>query len=668
MSKKKKKNKLLIQNYFRNYTADVSNASGVDADELKLTISISSEFAVRRYDFYNDEYFDEVLSHDPADVDLSRAANGASFRDEHYGDQIGVLANPVIRDKKLYVDVIFSKNNERAVTIYKDMVDNIRRNVSIRPEYTGQGRQIGTNDAGEKIIAFPWRLIHAAVVADPADPDVGVNRNNDNNNFKQLTYQNSSEDHQMNKELRAKLIALGMDRNATDAEAQAFLVLPETQTKLMRSFEPKEKPKTEPVRSTSSAEGEKNRILEIQEIARSFEVENKKVNHAIENGINVDTFRANVMKQLIDRNKLEPVSSKKADPNIGMGSNDLRNYSVLKVLRAKMEGTPLTGLELECAQAVAKQRGKAAEGFYIPYDVLADSSINMRAVNNMRSMSVGSGHTLVNTDMQYGSFIDVLRNAMVIGQLGVQFLTGLVGDVAIPKKTGTAQYFFTGEGEEVNESNLTFSQIGLSPKHCGTFIEFSKKLLMQSGMDTESLIRADLAECMALAIQDMIIFGDSTKKQPKGILNNSEVTKLSFDNDLLKYDGVIDLETKVADANAATGRLAYLTNTLVRGDLKKTFINDNSDKSLWTKDNKLNGYDAVVTNSVPRNLGTNTDLSAIIYGDWSQVLVGMWSGLDLNVNPYSKDIQGIIRIVAGMDFDLAIRRKDAFAYAHVATA
>jgi hypothetical protein len=117
-------------------------------------------------------------------------------------------------------------------------------------------------------------------------------------------------------------------------------------------------------------------------------------------------------------------------------------------------------------------------------------------------------------------------------------------------------------------------------------------------------------------------------------------------------------------ANADVGTLAYLTNAKVRGKLKGTSKVSGQNGFVWEAGNTpLNGYRCGVTNAVPSNLtkGTGTNLSAILFGNFADLVIGMWGTLDLMVDPYTGSTAGTVRVVALQDVDVAVRHVESFA-------
>ncbi len=256
---------------------------------------------------------------------------------------------------------------------------------------------------------------------------------------------------------------------------------------------------------------------------------------------------------------------------------------------------------------------------------------------------------------------------MVINRMGTRMLTGLVGQVAIPKQTGAATAYWVAENGSPTEGAQTFGQVTMSPKTVGAFTDISRRLTLQSSVDVESMVQQDLATVLGLAIQQAAINGSGASNQPSGLLTLITAGILGGTNGAAPtWANIIALETAVAVANADVGTLGYLTNAKVRGKLKVTeqFATTNG-KPVWAEGNApLNGYQAGVTNAVPSNLtkGTASGIcSAILFGNFADLMIGMWGTLDLMVDPYTGSTAGTIRVVALQDVDVAVRNTESFA-------
>lgn len=342
---------------------------------------------------------------------------------------------------------------------------------------------------------------------------------------------------------------------------------------------------------------------------------------------------------------------------IGMSEKDVRDYSIVRALRALVNRDwKDAGLEKEASDAVAKRFGREPNGIYIPFDVQARDL----------DMTTGAGAMATSTS---SSMIDMLRNKLVVRQAGATMLNDLVGTVQLPKQTGAGSFYWVGEGSAPTESNQTIGQVELSPKTIGAWTEVTRQLLAQSSLDVEMAVRNDLMTVLALGIDYTALHGDngSNANSPDGIENITSVGAPTF---TMSHSGIVALESAVAVANADVGRLAYLTNAKVRGKLKVTPRVASTDSVMVWNDGQypLNGYNTYVTNTVRSNGGVGTDESFVFFGNWSDLIVASWGALDVVVDPYSQSTTGKIRVVVFQEADIDVRHPESFAFGSGTTA
>jgi HK97 family phage major capsid protein len=275
---------------------------------------------------------------------------------------------------------------------------------------------------------------------------------------------------------------------------------------------------------------------------------------------------------------------------------------------------------------------------------------------------------LVATDLRTDLFVDALRNALVIGKMGVRILPGLSGNLDIPVKSAGASLGMLTEIGSASESAPTTAKVTLSPKRIGSFVEVSKQALIQSALSLESMIRDDLLMGAAVLLEDQCLNGAGTGANIRGLRNVSGIgTVVGGTNGLAPaWSHFVDLESACANANAEPDRLAgYVTNTKVRGKLKQTQFATNLPFIWQNGDMPLNGYRAAVTNNVPSNLtkGTSTTVcSATLFGsDWSNAVLGLFGAPDVTVDPYSKADTGQVKITLNQFADFGVRQAAQFA-------
>lgn len=345
-------------------------------------------------------------------------------------------------------------------------------------------------------------------------------------------------------------------------------------------------------------------------------------------------------------------------------AKDVEGYSITRAIQMLSENRPLDGLEGELSREMVIRSGKApgsARAFHVPFAALENRALSVGATDN-------GAKTVFTED---GGFIEILRKRLVTAQLGAEVFLDLKGDIAFPKQTAQSTASWKSETGALDEQTQDIGQLLLSPNKVGAFTEYSNQLIHQSSIQVEQFIRRDLSRAIAESIDAAAINGSGIGNEPTGILNTAGIGAVvgGTNGAAPTWDHIVDLETSLGDSNADAGGLAYLTNSAVRGKLKKTFVDSSSNaERVWeikSPMNPLNGYAAGVSNLVPRNLDKGTSegvCSALIFGNWQDLFIGFWGdSVQLLVNPYSKDTEGLIRITAWSFADIGLRHAESFA-------
>ena len=247
-------------------------------------------------------------------------------------------------------------------------------------------------------------------------------------------------------------------------------------------------------------------------------------------------------------------------------------------------------------------------------------------------------------------------------------MTGLKGDVSIPKLSGVASAGFVAENNAVSEQNQTFGELSMVPRTLGVMTDISRKLMLQSDPSAEAIVRNDLLNAVAAKIEDVAIEGDGSN-EPTGITKTSGIGSVAIGTNggAPTWASVVNLVKEVEQDNAAiSDSMGYLTNSKVKAKLAGTAKVGSSDSVMILNDpwNSLYGYPLGVTNHVPSDLtkgSTSGTCSAMIFGDFSQVIIGFWSAPDVLIDPYTNSSKGATRVVVFQDLDVGIRHAQSFA-------
>lgn len=594
--------------------------AAIDVEARTVEIAFSSETPVERW------WGMEILDHAKGAMREKRIKQGGALLMDHdWRDQVGVIESVRVDADRVGRAVVRFGRSARASEIFQDVQDGIRSNVSVSYRIHKAVLE-KSEDSVETYRITDWEPHEISFVSVPADINVGVGRSADNT---QEPAPNLPE-----------TIAMSDQQTRSHDTPPPAPVDP---TKFVTQGTDNERKRSSEILAIANADAYKR--YNLGELASS----------AIQNGMSVDEFRSKAMEKM--------TSAPVPNADIGLNQEETKRYSMLRALAYLSNPNDANlrraaAFEIECSDAAAEKSGKASRGLMVPAEVLK------------RDLTVGTatagGHTVA-TELQSQNFIELLRNAMVISGLGTQYLTGLVGNIAIPRATGGATAYWVAESGSPTESQQAFDQVTMSPKTVGAFTDISRKLLLQSSIDVEAFVQRDLATTLALAIQQAAISGTGASNQPTGILTTPGIGSVAGGTNGAAPDwqDIVDLETAVSAANADVGSLAYLTNAKVRGKLKTTSKVSGQNGFIWEGGNTpLNGYRAAVTNAVPSNLtkGTASGVaSALIFGNFADLIIGMWGGLDLLVDPYTGGTAGTVRVVTLQDVDVAVRHAVSFA-------
>ena len=364
---------------------------------------------------------------------------------------------------------------------------------------------------------------------------------------------------------------------------------------------------------------------------------------AISNGLSVEEFRGVLLDNISNSEPLETPSE------IGLTEKETKRFSILRAVNAMANPTDRkaqedAAFEFDCSRAAGELYGKTAQGVLLPPEVLRTWG--------QRDLNSSDDSSLIAEDYRGGDFIDVLRNNSAVLPLA-SVLQGLTGDVKIPKKTaGSTAAFISAEGGDSSESEMTVGNVSMTPKTLGAHTEATRQLLIQSSLDVENLIRNDLAAAMATHIDNVAISGSGSSGNPTGIINQSGINTQAFSTDTAPtFAEVVAMETAVSADNALLGNLAYIVNPSTFGTLKTTEKATNTAQFIAV-DGEINGYNAVVSNQITNGV--------MLFGNFSDLLVGFFGGLDIVVDPFTHSKSGTVRIVALQSCDIAVRHAVSF--------
>lgn len=640
---------------------------GIDAEKRIVSLSFSNEDVIPRW------FGNLKLDHSPGAVRLDRLNNGAPFLLHH--DQWNPLCHvgTVLRgsaridnDRVGRADIhVASDVNEYAKIAFADMQDKIRTKISALVILHKLVLLEEREDGPSLYLAADWEPAEISLLPVPAIDTIGVG----------LSWSEQPLLHPPVVTSAAPEVPAGkgniMPEELKEASDSAVAVI-EDRTAL-----------------TAAALTERNRKINALgrrwdqlELAAKFIDEEK----------TFDQFRDALTEALGSRAQLDPAPRTGV---VGLSEREVRRFSLIALANYLADPTQanrkLVGLELEATEAAAKYYGKDNKDgrVTIPTEALSvrrDVAINQllltitdlqerreRAERFAISSATGeSGGYLVGKQM--GSLVDLLRELTVLGDVGATYIGDLVGDYSMPKLGTGMNFYWVGEEEDATASAATFQELELHPRTAAGVSKITRKMRKQSSYDVELVVRGDAFAGIANAIQIGVFNGVGGLKNLHGILKVSGIGDVAGGTNgaAPTYAHMVQLEGKVAIAKALNGRLAYVTNNKVRSQLRQTAESATMAASGWVWKNvpgqsgvgDIGGYPAFATGDVPSTLVKNSSgavCSAIIFGAWQHLIIGLWGGVDIEVNSSTYAKQGALEVTAFQDVDSGLRHVGAFA-------
>lgn len=611
-----------------------------DQDSSVIRFPVASDTPIQRW------YGKEILSHKKGAMVMGERQKTLPLLFNHDRNKlIGIVEKLDQDEHRTYATVRFSSSEDGQKA--KAMVDErVLVNCSFQYEIRDYDEIRGENREDDQIIATSWEIFEVSLVTIPADSNVGVYRDLETNQ----------------KEIKMALRGQENSENkVNDSDQQVRENVREAAIEEARRVEAER----EQVRKS-----ERQRIENIYSLCRQFNIEDSERENMIRSNESIENIRSHVL-DLLGKRSVSPVgvASRGISEDIGLTAAERSNFNLVRALNAALTGDwSKAGFEREVSQTLAKRSGRETTGFFMPSDVTMQRDTTPGYFVGQPTQ----GGNLVATDLRSGSFIDLLRAKAMVTRMGATVISGLVGNVEIPRQTGASTTYWLAEKGDPTESNATFDKVSLKPKTIGALSSVSRNLLLQSSMNVEAFVRNELAVSLALGIDLAALCGTGTNNQPTGIANMSGICTVEggTNGGSLTFDKLIDMETQVATANADVTNMYYLCNAATIGFLKK--IKNTSGDYIWKPiteavrngfPGEVNGYAVGRSNQVRSGLekGTSNNCHEIYFGNWADLLIGEWGFLEIDVNRYGDAWKsGGVEIRALQTIDIAVRHPKSF--------
>ncbi len=336
-----------------------------------------------------------------------------------------------------------------------------------------------------------------------------------------------------------------------------------------------------------------------------------------------------------------------------------REFSMRNVIRSQLQGDTLDiRRELEVSQEIARRSGNNPEGMYVPYSIF-QRRVSVREVEHRNLVTSGTGGNLVSTDHRGDMFIGALREQTVVNRAGAMTLTGLRGDIDIPKESTSLTVEWIGEDEATTKSDPTFGKVSMSPKTIAARSEVSRNMVLQSSPQIEELIRSMMAKDIAIDL-DRVALRGTGGNEPTGVIGTVGTSSVDMSAGV-SWGLILSMIEELETAKEYGGNAFMLSPTLKQALRSTARLPGTDSRFIMDGASSLADYQAYTTSLTDEN-GSPYDLS-IIFGNWSKLTIGIWGdGFDFLINPYESTAfsKGNIQLRAMMSVDVAIRNASSF--------
>ena len=628
-----------------------------EIEEGVIEFSLTSEEPYERF------YGVEILRHNSGSVVLNRVDNGsAPLLENHDPDKfIGNITKAWVDGNKLRVRAKFELDNPhdtRGNKIWHRVKNGSLKTVSGGYRYLEyEEKEI---DNSFHLIATKWELIEGSFTPTPADFSVGVGRG----------------------------IEMPADWENLDREEKS---LPEVDNM------PDEQGAALEIKQTEDIKQERQRSEALFAAGHQYNCP-ELAQRALVEGWSIERMRSQILQ---NQQTQTPVARTNHQP-LGMNAAEKKRYSFIDAIKCAREKRP-TGFVREIHEELVKRQKESNSNYKETGNILIpvyDLNVSPQSVRQgaselsrtaafrsylqsiyQRDQMVGDpllGGNLVETELMEERFIDIFRNRSIMRQMGMQSLTGLVGYVDIPKQTVGAvdgnSVYWVPEDADVGLNTAQFGLVKFRPKNVGAYMYVTRSMLLHSSIGMDNFVRRELAIALALGIDKAAIDGTGTNDEPLGIINTAGVNPVIFgaDGDAPSWERMVQFETKIAVANADERTMGWVLNAKTRGELKsRQKFAGTSGETLWQFANNssnqgyVNGYRVGVTNQIRGDYtkGTGSNLSGIIFGDFSRLICGEWGSYELAADPYDRFLAGGVRVRIIHTCDIQVTQEKAFSVA-----
>lgn len=390
-------------------------------------------------------------------------------------------------------------------------------------------------------------------------------------------------------------------------------------------------------------------VQEDKEVPTQEEVEKKNTDLEDEKEVQVEETVEKSDEEVVDEDKDKDkdndvegedkedkeTRSARTHKHININTMKEQRFSLLKAIRNVAENRNLDPItQAICNEGVKEMRqaGLNTVGqLYIPFEKRAAVSVT------------AEGSDIVGTNLM--AIEPALRAKNVLVQSGAKFMTGLSGNVQIPRLSPSNVGWQNEVGQAVDGAP-TFDNVTLTPHRLTCFVDLSKQLLVQDSLSVEEAIRQDIIAAITSKLEATILSADArTVSNPGGLMAGKTPTAVATFADICKLEAAVE-------SAGVLNPVSYVVSPSVRANFRD--MTKGKGMQLAYVDNSLDGATVLST-------GNMKDKHFIV-ADWTNLALAQFGSLDITVDSYSQAVNGCVRLVINSYWDCQAIRPVAFQF------
>ena len=283
---------------------------------------------------------------------------------------------------------------------------------------------------------------------------------------------------------------------------------------------------------------------------------------------------------------------------------------------------------------------------------------------------------------EMGELIELLRNKEALINAGARVVPlPPQGRIKYPRQTSPSTTYWVGENQTIDDSEVGTGEVSMQAKKLAVLIKSPNELIRFASPAAEALMRDDMTKSLALGLDLAGLEGEGGDNVPRGVINLQDINQINSSDqdtngDRLVAEDIYRFIAAVEESNAEFEGFIMRPKTLLKyyqlrsdavgsGDRRGPFVFNLIREAGMNMPATLAGNPVTKSTQVSqvRAKGNATDLTYIVGGMWSDLLMGMFGAIEFAASTHGDAFTRDQTWVRGiLSADIAARHDSAFVW------